>query len=72
MCIRDSGDMTKAVYDANGDGGVEKAETVPWSGVTGKPNTFPPSTHKHTKSEITDFPAVSYTHLAVYKRQILR
>ena len=51
-----SGDMTKAVYDANGDGVVDKAETVPWSGVTGKPNTFPPSTHKHTKSEITDFP----------------
>lgn len=56
MIAAGSGDMTKAVYDANGDGVVDKAETVPWSGVTGKPNTFPPSTHKHTKSEITDFP----------------
>ena len=56
MIAAGNGDMTKAVYDANGDGVVDKAEIVPWSGVTGKPNTFPPSTHKHTKSEITDFP----------------
>ena len=33
------------------------ATSVPWSGVTGKPSTFTPSAHKHTKSEITDFPA---------------
>ena len=31
------------------------ATSVPWSGVTGKPSTFTPSSHKHTKSEITDF-----------------
>ena len=48
--------MDKATYDADGDGVVDAAAAVPWSGVTGKPNTFPPSTHKHTKSEITDFP----------------
>lgn len=33
------------------------ATAVPWSGVTGKPATFPPSAHTHTKSQITDFPA---------------
>lgn len=32
------------------------ATSVPWSGVTGKPNTFTPSSHTHTKSQITDFP----------------
>ena len=32
------------------------ATSVPWSGVTGKPSTFTPSAHKHTKSDITDFP----------------
>lgn len=32
------------------------ATSVPWSGVTGKPSTFTPSTHNHTKSQITDFP----------------
>ena len=51
-----AGKMDKATYDADGDGVVDAAAAVPWSGVTGKPNTFPPSTHKHTKSEITDFP----------------
>ena len=30
------------------------AASVPWGGVTGKPSTFPPSTHTHTKSQITD------------------
>lgn len=32
------------------------ATSVPWSGVTGKPSTFAPATHTHTKSQITDFP----------------
>ena len=32
------------------------ATSVPWSGVTGKPSTFAPSTHSHTKSQISDFP----------------
>ena len=27
-----------------------------WSDITGKPDTFPPEAHTHTKSEITDFP----------------
>ena len=33
------------------------AASVPWSGVTGKPSTFTPSSHTHTKSQITDFPS---------------
>ena len=32
------------------------ATEVPWSGVTGKPNNYPPSSHTHTKEQITDFP----------------
>ena len=32
------------------------ADNVPWSGVQGKPSTYTPSTHTHTKSQITDFP----------------
>lgn len=28
------------------------ATSVPWSGVTGKPNTFPPATHNHTKVDV--------------------
>ena len=33
------------------------AASVPWSGVTGKPSTYTPSSHTHTKSQITDFPS---------------
>lgn len=29
---------------------------VSWDGVLGKPSSFPPTTHNHTKSQITDFP----------------
>ena len=40
------------------DGYVEytagSAASVPWTGVTGKPSTFTPSSHTHTISQITD------------------
>lgn len=35
------------------------ASSVAWTGVTGKPSTFTPSAHTHTKSEITDFPTLA-------------
>ena len=28
-----------------------------WGSISGKPSTFPPSSHTHTKSQITDFPS---------------
>ncbi len=31
------------------------AMAAPWSGISGKPSTFPPSSHTHTASEVTDF-----------------
>lgn len=61
--VTSSGKMYYVVDTANLDeeAGYEvyvagAAASVPWSGVTGKPTTFAPSTHSHTKSEITDFP----------------
>ena len=54
------GDMVKIVYDTNNNGKVDKADladTAPWSGITGKPSTFTPATHSHTKSQISDFPS---------------
>lgn len=50
------GDMLKSIYDTNNDGKVDAAEaadSVPWTGVTGKPSTFPPSSHTHIISNIT-------------------
>lgn len=34
-----------------------EADEVSWDGVLDKPSSFPPTTHKHTKSQITDFPS---------------
>lgn len=44
------GDMLKNVYDKNNNGKIdtaELAESVPWTGVTGKPSTYPPEAHNH-------------------------
>lgn len=45
-----AGDMLKSIYDTDNDGKVDNAEladAVPWAGITGKPSTFPPSSHTH-------------------------
>lgn len=36
-----AGDMLKSVYDTDNDGVVDRAESVPWAGVTGKPASMP-------------------------------
>jgi hypothetical protein len=46
------GDMLKTVYDPNNNGIVDAAETAPWTGITDKPATYPPSSHSHTKGEV--------------------
>ena len=38
------------------------AASVPWSGVSGKPSTFPPSGHTHTISQITDLGSAKVSH----------
>ena len=35
---------------------ANSAGAVTWGNVTGKPSTFTPASHTHTKSQITDFP----------------
>jgi hypothetical protein len=55
-----AGDMSKSVYDTTNNGKVDVAETaeaVPWTGVTGKPSTFTPSTHAHVTSDISGLDA---------------
>lgn len=57
-----SGDMVRAVYDPDHDGKVtscETADAAPWSGIAGKPDTFPPDAHVHddryfTEAEVTE------------------
>lgn len=50
VAAQTSGDMLKSIYDTNNDGKVDfaaSADGVPWTGVSGKPSTYPPSTHTH-------------------------
>jgi hypothetical protein len=52
-----SGDMSKSTYDTNDDGKVNAADTadsVPWSGVSSKPSTFPPEAHNHDDRYYTE------------------
>ena len=37
---------------------AKTADAVAWANVTGKPSSFTPSSHTHTKSQITDMPTV--------------
>lgn len=51
-----AGDMLKSDYDSDDDGKVDAAEVadaVAWTGVTGKPSTFTPSSHGHSISDVT-------------------
>ena len=51
-----AGDMARSVYDTDNDGKVDAAEaadSVPWTGVTGKPTSFAPATHSHTIAQVT-------------------
>jgi hypothetical protein len=46
-----TGDMLKSVYDTNANNKVdaaESADSVPWTGVTGKPASFTPAAHGAT------------------------
>ena len=48
-----NGDMLKSVYDTNADNIVDHAalaDSAPWTGITGKPTTFPPDSTAMLKS----------------------
>jgi hypothetical protein len=34
---------------------LQPGALIPWNDVTGKPSTFPPSTHSHVAADVTDF-----------------
>lgn len=55
-----SGDMSKSAYDPDGDGKVTaavSADTVPWTGVTGVPSTFPSIAHSHDMADVNGLDA---------------
>jgi hypothetical protein len=59
-----TGDMTKAVYDTNADNIVDHAalaDAAPWTGISGKPATFPATAHfaTHLDNGSDPIPVVS-------------
>ena len=51
-----AGDMARSTYDSDNDGKVDAAEVAdaaPWSGITGKPMSFAPSSHSHGIAQVT-------------------
>ena len=73
-----SGEIYIRVFDSSNWGNWRKlaftsdtvtaASSVPWSGITGKPSTFAPSSHNHTIANITDIgnASVNFANLAGY------
>lgn len=53
-----NGLMARATYDADADGIVDRAKAVDWTGVEGKPSTYPAASHQHTPSDIAGLPAI--------------
>ena len=51
----------KRITTSDGWSSWEKMNARSWDDVSGKPSTFTPSSHTHTKSQITDFPAYGTT-----------
>ena len=49
--------ITSATIGSQSVNYAKSAGSVAWGDVTGKPGTFTPAAHTHTKSQITDFPA---------------
>lgn len=56
MTINDDGNIVANKFTGALSGNASSASSVPWSGVSGKPSTFPPSTHNHPASQITGLP----------------
>lgn len=65
-----SGEIYIRVFDSSNWGNWRKlaftsdtvtaASSVPWSGITGKPSSYTPSSHTHTVSQISDFGTYVY------------
>jgi hypothetical protein len=50
VAAQSTGDMLKSIYDTNNNGKADyaqAADSVPWSGVDGKPVVFPLAVHTH-------------------------
>ena len=49
--------ITSATIGSQSVSHANTAGSVAWNNISGKPNTYTPSSHTHTKSQISDFPS---------------
>lgn len=54
-----NGQTSPSLTGPPGPAGQDGATT--WDAVSGKPDTYPPTSHKHVKADITDLPAIAQT-----------
>lgn len=67
MTINDDGNVVANKFTGALAGNASSASSVPWSGITGKPSSFTPSSHSHTIANITNLQSAldgkaNYTH----------
>lgn len=58
--VDNTADANKSVKYATSAGNASSASSVPWSGVTGKPSTYTPSSHTHKMTDIPDWGSYIY------------
>ena len=70
--VDNTSDANKSVKYAASAGTATKANAVPWSGVTGKPSTYPPSSHTHNYAGSSTAGGNAYNANALYKNPSTR
>lgn len=70
--VDNTADANKSVKYAASAGTATKANAVPWSGVTGKPSTYPPSSHTHNYAGSSTAGGIAYNANALYKNPSTR
>lgn len=59
-------------FSGNLSGTATSANAAPWSGITGKPSTYPPSSHTHNYAGSSTAGGIAYNANALYKNSSTR
>lgn len=59
-------------FSGNLSGTATSANAAPWSGITGKPSTYPPSSHTHNYAGSSTAGGIAYNANALYKNPSTR
>lgn len=70
--ISASGGISATSFTGNLNGTASAANAAPWSGITGKPSTYPPSSHTHNYAGSSTAGGIAYNANALYKNPSTR